>query len=433
MVPEDELAIGGICQRCMACGKEGDDDATLYQLAHMDDRTIPNLVNESRYSMRSLYEKAWSCAMQRLEGERGKMQAARDELRGLKESFSYKVLEELAAGADLERLLEEYLSDDYRKRLEEELTMMDRMQEGIEPEDIRSSLKEYVDQDLVEIDRDGVKITPKGSAKLARYVLRRLCENLSAASAGVNATKEEGFGMSEGFVNRRHEYGDEFHRIDTEATLLSALARGRKGRDRIEFGEEDLWVRETVVDTKLCVGLIVDESGSMSGDKMHAAADISLALSELVRRNTRDKLRLFLFSNQVREMTCWDMLNVTFAGGTTDIRAALRRFRTAVQGERADKQVYLVTDTEPNSEDGRYLGFERACLGVLQEAIIYQREGITLNIIMLDNTPHLRDFASVLARRNLGRVFFAEPKELGKVVMEDYLRTQKRRKIKKVV
>ena len=106
-------------------------------------------------------------------------------------------------------------------------------------------------------------------------------------------------------------------------------------------------------------------------------------------------------------MSQWDMLNVTLAGGTTDIRAALRRFRTACMGERADKQVYLVTDTEPNCEDGKYMGFEKATLGVLREAIVYQREGITLNIIMLDNTPHLREFASVLAKRNLGRVFFA--------------------------
>lgn len=52
---------------------------------------------------------------------------------------------------------------------------------------------------------------------------------------------------------------------------------------------------------------------------------------------------------------------------------------------------------------------------------------------MLDNTPHLREFASVLARRNLGRVFFAEPKELGKVVMEDYLRTRKRQRLRKAM
>ena len=48
-------------------------------------------------------------------------------------------------------------------------------------------------------------------------------------STGVNATKEEGFGMSDGYANRRHEYGDEFFRIDMEASLLSALEKGKKG------------------------------------------------------------------------------------------------------------------------------------------------------------------------------------------------------------
>ena len=51
------------------------------------------------------------------------MEAKKGELRDLKENFSYRLLEELAAGADLDRLLEEYLGDDHRKSLEEELTM----------------------------------------------------------------------------------------------------------------------------------------------------------------------------------------------------------------------------------------------------------------------------------------------------------------------
>ena len=93
--------------------------------------------------------------------------------------------------------------------------------------------------------------------------------------------------MSDGFACRRHEYGDEFFKIDMERTLMAALENGKIRAGRIEFDQEDLWVRETVIDTKLCVGLIVDESGSMSGDKIHAAMDISLALSELIKRNAQ--------------------------------------------------------------------------------------------------------------------------------------------------
>ncbi len=314
--------------------------------------------------------------MKRLQKARGAKEAKQGELRDLKEQFSYHLLEELAAGADLDELLGEYLGDDYRKRLEEELATMDRMEEGIEPEDIKNSLKEYVDKDLIEIDENGVKITPKGSDKLAKYVLQ--------APVGEPERREHG-GQRDKGRRLRHErrLREPEARVRRrvlqdrlEASLLSALEKGKKGTSRIEFDEEDLMVRESIVDTKLCVGLIVDESGSMSGDKIHAAMDISLALSELIRRNARDRLRLFLFSNQVREMAQWDMLNVTFAGGTTDIRAR----DAAVQdrrpwGRRADKQVYLITDTEPNCEDGKYIGFEKATLGVLREAIIYQREG----------------------------------------------------------
>ena len=75
--------------------------------------------------------------------------------------------------------------DDHRKRLEEELTMMGPWRRSIDPEDIKNSLKEYVDKDLLEIDENGVRITPKGSGRLAKYVLRRLWENLSATSTGL--------------------------------------------------------------------------------------------------------------------------------------------------------------------------------------------------------------------------------------------------------
>jgi uncharacterized protein with von Willebrand factor type A (vWA) domain len=425
MGAEGRVEIDRLCDRCMRCAGDGDDQ-TLYNLAHMDDRTLQGLMREGQHSLGGLHEKAWEYVRARMKKRLGAIEAKKEELQDLKEAFSYRLLEGLAAGADVRELLEEYLGDETRRRLEEELAMMDHMEEAVEPEDIRNSLKEYMENDLIEVKGDEVRITPKGAGALARYVLRRIWEHLASARAGTHAAKEEGFGMSDGFAYRKYEYGDEFFRIDQEKTLLSALEKGRMRSGRIEFEAEDLIVRETVFDTRLCVGLVVDESGSMSGDKIHAAVDISLALSELVKRNARDKMRLFLFSNRVRETASWDMLNAAFSGGTTDIRGALRKFRTATAGERAERQVYLVTDTEPNSEDGKYIGFEKAALGVLQEAILYQRKGITLNIIMLDSTSHLREFASALAKRNLGRVFFATPKDLGKVVVEDYLRTRKR-------
>lgn len=424
MASEGRVAVGRLCTRCLSC-TEGHEDSALYDLAHIDDKTISNLMNESRHSVRGLNEKAWQCAQERLEETEGAKEQKRGQLRDLKERFSQKLLEELAAGGDLDRILEEYLGDDQRKQLEQDLANLEHREE-IGPEDLRTSLRDLVDRELIEINGESIRITPKGSRRLARYILNKLWANVSPARSGFSQTKDEGFGVSDGFATKRYEHGDEFHRIDMEATLLSALGRKGNGSGTIEFDEEDLRVRETIEDTRLSIGLIVDESGSMSGEKIHAAMDISLALSEMIRRNPGDRLRLFFFSNEVRELAYWDMLNTTFSGGTTDIRSALRRFRLSTTADRADKQVYLITDSEPNSEDGKYIGFEKAALGVIQEATLFQKERITLNVVMLDATPHLAEFASFLAMRNLGRVFFAAPHDLGRVVMEDYLRTRRK-------
>jgi uncharacterized protein with von Willebrand factor type A (vWA) domain len=164
-----------------------------------------------------------------------------------------------------------------------------------------------------------------------------------------------------------------------------------------------------------------------SGNKLEAAMESALAFSELIRREPKDSLKIFLFSDTVKEVPFWTIVNEVLSGDSTDIRAALRTFRETVRSEKGDRQAYLITDTDPNTEDGRYVGFDRAVAGVTEEAWRYRQEGIGLNIIMLDDTPRLKELASTLARKNLGRVFFTSPIRLGEVVVEDYFKTKKGR------
>ena len=163
MGTEGRVEIAGLCDRCMGCGAGGSDEQTLYDLAHMDDRTLSSLMHDSQYGLKELHEKAWEHARRRLSRLRGTIESKRGELQDLKEGFSYKLLEQLAAGGSVDELLDEYIEDESRRRLEEELAAMDRMEEAVEPEDIRDSLKEYVEKDLIELDGEGVKITPKGA------------------------------------------------------------------------------------------------------------------------------------------------------------------------------------------------------------------------------------------------------------------------------
>ncbi len=132
MGAEGRVEIDHLCDRCMRCAGDGDDQ-TLYNLAHMDDRTLQGLMREGQHSLGGLHEKAWEYVRARMKKRLGAIEAKKEELQDLKEAFSYRLLEGLAAGADVHELLEEYLGDETRRRLEEELAMMDHMEEAVEP------------------------------------------------------------------------------------------------------------------------------------------------------------------------------------------------------------------------------------------------------------------------------------------------------------
>ncbi|MBI4296296.1 MAG: hypothetical protein HY667_04170 [Chloroflexi bacterium] len=156
--------------------------------------------------------------------------------------------------------------------------------------------------------------------------------------------------------------------------------------------------------------------------KLEAAMETALALSKLIMREPGNSLKVFVFSDEVRQIEPWAIVNEVIRGGDTDIRAALSAFRRASRHEYGDKQAYLITDTEPNNEDGRHLPFHKAVTGLIEEASRYRQEKIGLNIIMLSEVPELKSLASMIAKRNLGRVFFTSPRKLGEVMVEDYLR-----------
>jgi uncharacterized protein with von Willebrand factor type A (vWA) domain len=287
---------------------------------------------------------------------------------------------------------------------------------------MEAALKELEKQGYIDLDRGQVRITSKGARLLANQALKRTLANLAKKHIGHHMLREIGCSAEMSLHSRKYELGDEYELVDIEKTLFNALERGGD----TSLKPEDFQVFETVHQTRMCAGLLIDESGSMEGEyKIQAAINASLALSELIRREPKDTLKVFIFSESVKQIQPWDIVNSVTSRGSTDIRAALRSFRQKVMHEKGDKQVYLITDSEPNTEDGVYVGFERAMAGVLQEALRYREHGITLNIIMLDQRPALKSFARTLAKKNLGRVFFTTPLNLGEAIIEDYLRVKR--------
>jgi len=374
-----------------------------------------------RKGLEGLKEKAQASMMRRVEEKRRKVEEYERRLKEREEELSFEVIEGLLEGGEAEKMIERILRDKVRLELERELRRLGEESENLNVKDLEEGLRDYVEEGLIELENDRIRITPKGAKRLAREVLSRILKKLRIGEGGTHEVEEVGFGADLSTSSRKIELGDDYNRIDLERTLLSSLER--EGRISLEL--DDFHVYEEIKEVRMCCGLIIDESGSMSGDKLDAAIDAALALSELMRKDPKDKLKVYLFSNTVREVPEHEIVNVSFAHGSTDIRGALYAFRKAVMNDRSEKQAYLITDTEPNTEDGRYVGFKDAIKGVLREAIYYREAGITLNIIMLDSSPHLKELASMIARKNLGRVFFTSPTRLGELVIEDYLRAKK--------
>lgn len=407
------------CDRC-ELKSEGE---LLRELAQLAGRTLQDIARHSQQHPESALGRATRHIKEVQEKEeRAKLEEYENLLRQYEENLSFEIMDKLLEGSSVEELADRILQDEKRLELQEKIRSLKWKSPRIGEGEVREVLRQYEKEGYIELEEGKVRITSKGARRLAASILERILRHLAGRDIGSHPVEKAGFGAELSPYTRNYEFGDDYSLVDVEKTSLNALERC--GKLRLELA--DFEVHEEVHQTKLCAGILIDESGSMrNGYKLEAAIETALALSELIRREPKDKLLVYTFSERARRIPPWAIVNEVMSGGATDIRSALRAFREAVVGEKGSRQAYLITDAEPNMENGAYIGFERASLGLLEEAWLYRQHNIGLNIIMLDETPRLRQLASSLARRNLGRVFFTTPFRLGEVVVEDYLKLRK--------
>jgi uncharacterized protein with von Willebrand factor type A (vWA) domain len=383
-----------------------------------------------------IMEKAGEFAEQRLKELQEKIKKLREKLRQREEELFPQALEKSLEGESPEDIAEMIAGDEQRQKLKEEIASLELEPKETSYEDTKSLLKDYEKKGYVNIQKGKIKLTSKGAQLLGRGFLRKITQNLQRRGMGTHRTEEIGHGPTLSRFVRRYELGDTYERIDIQKTLLNPLEKGKK---MSEFGIEDIEVFEPQHETKLNVGIIIDESGSMDmfsalfirtyRKKIDAAIETALALSELMRTNyPQDKLRIFKFSEEVKEIQPWEVIDTQVPMRCTDIRAGLRNYRITSSQEEGDKQVYLITDAEPNFENGKYVGFHQAARGLLEEASRCKQENITLNLVMLDQNSQLREFASMIAQQNVGRVVFTTSENLSEAILEDYI-TSKREKL----
>jgi len=368
-----------------------------------------------------IMDRARERARRRFDGAQQRKAEAEAELEEREAEKMQKAVERLMElGESLEDILEDLASDEDRGRLGAEIAELGLEHQGLTRRDFDEVISEFGRRGLANIRKPRVVLTSKGARILGQGFLNRILQRLSRRGVGPHRIEDIGHGPWLSATIRPYELGDPYDRFSIERSLMSALERGASLG---ELTMEDLRVHEAIHSTEVQFGILVDQSASMNrGSKLEAAVETALALSELMRSQfPEDRLKVFAFSEEVREVEPWELPGIAVPMGYTDIRAALRIFRGAVAHETGNKLAYLITDSAPNFQDGNYVGFTHALADVLDEARRYRSEGIVLNIIMLDDDPKLRELAQSMAKQNLGRVFFTRPGYLGETLVEDYL------------
>jgi len=371
-----------------------------------------------------MMEKVKKKTEERLKAQQQKREQLKEQLEQLKAKMMMKAVEKLLEGASEEEVLSELELTGEMEGLEEQIEQLDSEPHAISEEDFDEALKDLEKKGLLDGRGKGVILTSKGAQLLGRGFLSRILMNLARKGLGTHRVEDIGHGPWLAATYRPYEPGDPYDRINVERSLMAAIERGGGFR---EMKTSDFRIHESRHATEVHFGVLVDQSASMKKKgKMEAAVETALALSELMRLEfPEDRLRVYAFSEETKMVEPYELPGVVVPQQFTDIRRPLRAFRLAVAMEPGNKQAHLITDSAPNFIDGEFVGFKKAMEAVIEEVRLYRLHDILLNVVMLDDDPELREMAKRIAQVNNGRVFFADPQNLGEALVEDYLWSKK--------
>jgi uncharacterized protein with von Willebrand factor type A (vWA) domain len=284
---------------------------------------------------------------------------------------------------------------------------------------------------------DGLTLSPKALRRLGGTALRTVFSQLDGGRRGQHDLRSAGAAGEITGASRRWEYGDE-QPLDVVRTVGNAVRRAGPATP-VALAVEDFEVVETERRASAAVALCVDLSFSMiSEGRWGPMKQTALALSHLVAtRFPQDALQIVGFGRYAMTLSQAELAAIEpdMVQGTNlqhALRLAGRHLRRHPESEPV---VLVVTDGEPTAhleDDGEAV----FCWPPLHETIRVTvsevdnltRYGATLNLFMLGEDPGLRRFVDAVARRSGGRVFTPDAEDLGRYVVDDYLRARRGRR-----
>jgi uncharacterized protein with von Willebrand factor type A (vWA) domain len=315
------------------------------------------------------------------------------------------------AEVDVERA-RELLGDDSANSLDQLAEMARRLEEA----------------GLIENREGRYELTPSAIRRIGQQALSDIFKRLDADKIGRHDLERPGLGHEREFSTKPYEWGDPFN-LHIERTVRNAVRRG--GGTPVKLTPEDFEVERTETLVRSSTVLMLDLSLSMPmRDNFLPAKKVAMALHSLISTSyPRDFLGLVGFSEIARELTPAQLPEVSwdFVYGT-NMQHGFLLARKMLARQTGTKQIIMITDGEPTAHiDDRgepffsYPPARETVDRTLMEVSRCTREGIRINVFMLDATNHLTTFIERITKMNGGRAFFTTRETLGDYVLVDFV------------
>ena len=282
---------------------------------------------------------------------------------------------------------------------------------------------------LVDNDEGQLTLTPRAIRRLGQNALGDLYRRLLHDRAGRHDMERTGGGHEREYTTKPYEFGDAFN-LHIERTLRNAVTRSGAGTP-VQLTPEDFEVERTEATVQVATVLMLDLSYSMPlRGNFLPAKKVAMALHSLISTQfPRDYLGVVTFREVAREIQperipeiSWDYVY------GTNMQHGLVLARRMLARQTGTRQIIMVTDGEPTAHitDQGYPVFnyppsQATVDRTLTEVRRCTRDGIRLNVFMLDATPYLTRFIETVTKMNGGRAFFTTNQDLGDYVLVDFV------------
>ncbi|MBW6435344.1 VWA domain-containing protein [Actinoplanes hulinensis] len=305
---------------------------------------------------------------------------------------------------------------------------------------LRELERELRRQGWVQRDADGLTLSPKALRRLGRTALSAIFKDI-AGRRGEHDMRDAGAAGDLIGSSRRWEFGDD-QPLDVVRTIGNAVRRRAASAFAatlpVRLEPEDFEIAETERRASAAVALCVDLSYSMYADgRWGPMKQTALALSHLVAtRFPQDALQIVGFGRYAQTLSQGELAAIepTIEKGTNLQHALKIAGRHLRRHPGAEPVVLVVTDGEPTAhleEDGEAVFWwpplPETVQATVREVDQLTRYGATLNVFMLGEDDGLRRFVGAIAQRNGGRVFSPDAADLGRYVIDDYVRARRGR------